>query len=67
MAASTSVLRNRPLLTLMSGHFTVEMYVGLLPGPFPLLRDSCTAAPKTVGPVSSVATSRTTNSTRSER
>ncbi|GAC1394936.1 MAG: MFS transporter [Chloroflexota bacterium] len=32
-----AILRNRPLLTLMLGHFTVDMYVGLLPVLYPLL------------------------------
>jgi len=30
-------LRNRPLMTLMLGHFTVDMYVGILPVLYPLL------------------------------
>ena len=33
------ILRNRPLLTLMLGHFTLDMYVGLLPVLYPLLID----------------------------
>jgi len=41
MAARTSrssdVLRNRPLLTLMLGHFTVDMYAGILPVLYPIL------------------------------
>jgi FSR family fosmidomycin resistance protein-like MFS transporter len=32
-----AVLRNRPLLTLMLGHFTVDTYSGLLPILYPLL------------------------------
>src|SRR3954469_5115754 len=52
MAAPTSVFRNRPLLTLMFGHFTVDMYVGLLPVLYPLLRDRFTLDLKTVGLVS---------------
>ena len=32
-----SALRNRPLMTLMLGHFTVDMYVGILPVLYPLL------------------------------
>ena len=52
MAAQTSVLRNRPLLTLMFGHFTVDMYVGLLPVLYPLLTDRFTLDLKTVGLVS---------------
>src|SRR5690242_4362564 len=35
--ARADILRNRPLLTLMLGHFTVDMYVGLLPVLYPLL------------------------------
>lgn len=34
-----SVLRNRALTTLMLGHFTVDMYVGVIPMLYPLLRD----------------------------
>ncbi|MDQ6908922.1 MAG: MFS transporter [Chloroflexota bacterium] len=52
MAARTSVLHNRPLLTLMSGHFTVDLYVGLLPVLYPLLTDRFTLDLKTVGLVS---------------
>lgn len=52
MAAPSSVLRNRPLLTLMSGHFTVDMYVGLLPVLYPLLTDRFALDLKTVGLVS---------------
>lgn len=52
MAAPSSVLRNRPLLTLMFGHFTVDMYVGLLPVLYPLLRDRFSLDLKTVGLVS---------------
>ncbi len=52
MAASPSVLRNRPLLTLMSGHFTVDLYVGLLPVLYPLLTARFTLDLKTVGLVS---------------
>lgn len=41
MAARTSrssdVLRNRPLLTLMLGHYTVDMYAGILPVLYPIL------------------------------
>jgi len=52
MVAQTSVLRNRPLLTLMSGHFSVDLYVGLLPVLYPLLTDRFTLDLKTVGLVS---------------
>jgi FSR family fosmidomycin resistance protein-like MFS transporter len=45
-------LRNRPLLTLMLGHFTVDTYVGLLPVLYPLLIDRFALNFKTVGLVS---------------
>ncbi len=48
-AARSAVLRNRPLLTLMLGHFTVDMYVGLLPVLYPLLTARFTLDLKTVG------------------
>lgn len=35
--ASTSVIRNRPLITLALGHLTIDLYAGLLPVLFPLL------------------------------
>lgn len=34
---SSDVLQNRPLLTLMLGHFTVDMYSGVLPVLYPIL------------------------------
>ena len=34
---TTSVLRNRPLITLFLGHMTIDLYAGLLPVMFPLL------------------------------
>jgi len=46
------ILRNRPLLTLMYGHFTVDTYVGVLPVLFPLLRDQFSLDLYTVGFVS---------------
>ncbi len=52
MSAASRVLRNRPLLTLMLGHFTVDMYVGLLPVLYPLLTERFTLDLKTVGLVS---------------
>lgn len=52
MVAKTNVIRNRPLLTLMYGHFTVDMYVGLLPVLYPLLTERFTLDFKTVGFVS---------------
>ena len=45
-------LRNRPLMTLMLGHFTVDTYVGLLPVLYPLLIDRFALDYKTVGLVS---------------
>lgn len=47
-----AVLRNRPLITLMLGHFTVDTYVGLLPMLYPLLIDRFSLDFKTVGLVS---------------
>lgn len=44
-----AVLRNRPLLTLMLGHCTVDMYVGLLPVLYPLLTERFALDLKTVG------------------
>ena len=55
-ARLADVLRNRPLLTLMLGHFTVDMYVGLLPVLYPLLTERFTLDLKTVGLVSLAAT-----------
>lgn len=52
MSLKTSVFRNRPLLMLMYGHFTVDMYVGLLPVLYPLLTDRFTLDLKAVGLVS---------------
>jgi FSR family fosmidomycin resistance protein-like MFS transporter len=46
------VFRNRPLMTLMLGHFTVDSYIGLLPVLFPLLIDRFALDLKTVGLVS---------------
>jgi FSR family fosmidomycin resistance protein-like MFS transporter len=36
-APTTSVLRNRPLITLFLGHMTIDLYAGLLPVLFPVL------------------------------
>lgn len=47
-----AILRNRPLLTLMLGHFTLDMYVGLLPVLYPLLIDRFALTFRTVGLVS---------------
>ena len=43
------VMRNRALLTLTLGHYTVDMYGGLLPILYPLLRDEFDLNLKTVG------------------
>lgn len=48
----TVLLQNRPLATLMLGHFTVDMYVGLLPVLYHLLMDRFTLDLKTVGFIS---------------
>jgi hypothetical protein len=37
VAGVTAALRNRGLVTLMLGHFTVDSYAGLLPVLYPLL------------------------------
>lgn len=47
-----AVLRNRPLLTLMLGHFTVDLYSGLLPVLYPLLSNRFALTYSTVGLVS---------------
>lgn len=47
-----AVVRNRGLLTLMLGHFTVDMYVGLLPVLYPLLIQRFALDLRTVGLVS---------------
>lgn len=51
MATSTMrmILRNRPLMTLASGHFTVDMYSGLLPVLYPVLTNRFDLDLKTVG------------------
>ena len=46
------LLKNRALLTLMLGHFTVDLYVGLLPVLYPLLTERFDLDLKTVGLVS---------------
>jgi predicted MFS family arabinose efflux permease len=50
--AAIRVLRNRALATLMLGHFTVDMYVGVIPMLYPLLRDKFDLSLETVGYVS---------------
>lgn len=46
---ASDIWRNRPLLTLMLGHFTVDMYVGILPILYPLLTGRFNLDLKTVG------------------
>jgi len=43
------ILNNRPLLTLMMGHFTVDMYAGVIPLLYPLLTDRFELSLSTVG------------------
>lgn len=50
--AAIGVLRNRALTTLMLGHFTVDMYVGVIPMLYPLLRNKFDLSLETVGYVS---------------
>ena len=50
--AALGVLRNRALATLMLGHFTVDMYVGVIPMLYPLFRDKFALSLETVGYVS---------------
>src|SRR6478609_7527556 len=50
--AALGVLRNRALATLMLGHFTVDMYVGVIPMLYPLFRDKFALPLETVGYVS---------------
>lgn len=49
MAAANSVFRNKPLMTLAAGHFSVDMFGGLLPVLYPLLTDRFDLDLKTVG------------------
>lgn len=49
MAATSSVFNNRPLMTLAFGHFSVDMFGGLLPVLYPLLTDQYNLDLKTVG------------------
>jgi FSR family fosmidomycin resistance protein-like MFS transporter len=46
------VLRDRTLLALTSGHFTLDMYAGVLPVLYPLLREEFELSYRTVGLVS---------------
>src|SRR6188768_2039031 len=50
--AAVGILRNRALTTLMLGHFTVDMYVGVIPMLYPLLRGKFDLSLETVGYVS---------------
>ena len=47
-----AVLKNRALVTLMMGHFSVDMYSGVIPVLYPLLTDKFTLNLSTVGLVS---------------
>lgn len=49
MASVGSILRNKPLMTLALGHFSVDMFGGLLPVLYPLLTDRFDLDLKTVG------------------
>ena len=49
MAATSSVFRNKPLMTLAFGHFSVDMFGGLLPVLYPLLTRQFDLDLKTVG------------------
>lgn len=49
MAATSSIFRNKPLMTLAVGHFSVDMFGGLLPVLYPLLTDQYDLDLKTVG------------------
>jgi FSR family fosmidomycin resistance protein-like MFS transporter len=51
-ASRFAVLRNRPLLTLMLGHFAVDSYVGIIPVLYPLLVERFALNLRTVGLVS---------------
>lgn len=47
--STRSILSNRPLMTLAAGHFTVDMYSGLLPVLYPILTDQFDLTLTTVG------------------
>ncbi len=49
MSATNSVFRNKPLMTLAFGHFSVDMFGGLLPVLYPILTDTYDLDLKTVG------------------
>ncbi len=48
-SSTRAILGNRPLMTLASGHFTVDMYSGLLPVLYPVLTDRFELDLTTVG------------------
>jgi FSR family fosmidomycin resistance protein-like MFS transporter len=48
-AASTSIVRNRPLITLFLGHLTIDLYAGLVPVLFPVLSSEYDLDLATVG------------------
>lgn len=49
MSATSSIFRNKQLMTLAFGHFSVDMFGGLLPVLYPLLTDQFDLDLKTVG------------------
>lgn len=51
-APAGSALRNRPLITLALGHFTIDLYAGLIPVLFPVLASRFGLDLKTVGLIS---------------
>ena len=48
-SSTRAILGNRPLMTLAAGHFTVDLYSGLLPVLYPVLTDRFALDLKTVG------------------
>lgn len=49
MSRAGSIFRNKPLMTLAFGHFSVDMFGGLLPVLYPILTDKYELDLKTVG------------------
>lgn len=49
MSSTSAIFRNKPLMTLALGHFSVDMFGGLLPVLYPLLTDRFDLDLKTVG------------------
>ncbi|MFW6075225.1 MAG: MFS transporter [Chloroflexota bacterium] len=49
MSTLQALMRNKPLLVFMLGHFTVDMYGGILPILFPLLADDFALSNSAVG------------------